>query len=306
MILVCDQSTNSFIIALDKQNGKILWQTPRPEAKSGHSTPVVYHDAAGETQIVVPGSFFLTAYSAETGEKRWWVKGLSFEMKSTPVIRDGVLFINGYGSPLNQPGNQVELPAFAQTLSEHDGDGNGLLTAEELPDEPAASWFGFVDLASDGHLDAEDWDYFQAALASLNGMLAIRLGGQGDMSDSNILWQYHRSVPQLPSPLLYKNVLYMVNDGGIVTIFQPNDGTVIKQARLTGAVEPYYSSPVAADGKVFLVSRRGKVSVLNPGGALEILAVNDLAEECSATPAIADGRIYIRTIKRLYCFGLSD
>ncbi len=303
LILVCDQNTNSFIIAVDKNSGKVLWQTARPEAKSGHSTPVLYSPPAGGTQVIVPGSFLLTAYSVETGEKIWWVRGLSFEMKSTPVMRNDTLFINGYGSSLNQPGKQVNVPSFEETLSKQDNDGNGFLTENELPDEPASSWFGFVDLAGDKQLDKNDWYFFRAALSSLNGMLAIRLGGQGDMTEESILWQYRRAVPQLPSPLLYHDVLYMVNDGGIATSFKPATGAVIKQGRLKGALGQYYASPVAADDKIFMVSREGKVSVLTTDGSLDVVAVNDLDEACYATPAIADGRLYIRTVKALYCFG---
>ncbi len=89
-------------------------------------------------------------------------------------------------------------------------------------------------------------------------MLAIRLSGQGDMTASNIIWQYRRAVPQLPSPLLYKNVLYMINDGGIVTSFIPKSGEVIKQSRIKGAVDKYYASPVAADNKVLWSAVSGK------------------------------------------------
>ena len=66
-------------------------------------------------------------------------------------------------------------------------------------------------------------------------MLAIRLGGSGDMTDKAIRWKYQRSVPQLPSPILFNRVLYMVNDNGIVTTLNPETGEVIKQGRLTGA-----------------------------------------------------------------------
>jgi outer membrane protein assembly factor BamB len=278
VILVCDQNGNSYIVAADKKSGKIVWKTERPEAKSGHSTPIVYTSGSGETQVLVPGSFLLSAYSARTGIKIWWVGGLSFEMKSTPVIQDDVLFINGYATPLNQPDKQVKIPPFSQALSKYDANRDGKMDKEELPKEQPYGWFSFVDINGDGLLDSEDWNYFEAALASLNGMLAIRLGGHGDMSQSNYVWQYRRSVPQLPSPLLYKNVLYMINDGGTI--------------------------PVAADDKVFIISRRGKVSVLGPGGDLDVMASNDLKEQCFATPAIAEGRIYLRTVKALYCFGL--
>jgi outer membrane protein assembly factor BamB len=303
VILVCDQNTDSFIIAVDKNTGKVAWKKKRPEAKTGHSTPVVYSPEHGETQVLTPGSFLLISYSAKTGDRLWWTGGLSFEMKSTPVIRDGILFINGYASPLNQPGNQVKILAFEQALSQFDADKNGQFSKDELPEESPYDFFDFVDLTKDGHLDRKDWNYFQAALASLNGMLAIRLGGQGDMTETNTLWAYRRYVPQLPSPLVYKDVLYMINDVGFVTSFKPGNGEVISQGRLRGAGSKFFASPVAADNKIFITSLRGKISVLKSDGSNEIIAINDMKEDCYATPAIGKSKIYIRTKKTLYCFG---
>ena len=100
-------------------------------------------------------------------------------------------------------------------------------------------------------------------------MLAIRLGGSGDMSDKAIRWKYQRSVPQLPSPLLYGGVLYMVNDNGIVTTLNPDTGALIKQGRLTGAPGPHFASPTAADGHIFFTSEPGAVVVVSPGGDLD-------------------------------------
>ena len=96
VVLACDQSTESFLLAVDKRTGQQKWKTMRPEAKSGHSTPILWRAPDGRDEILLPGSFLMIAYDAQTGAKRWWVRGLSFEMKSTPVIGDGVLFINGY------------------------------------------------------------------------------------------------------------------------------------------------------------------------------------------------------------------
>lgn len=306
VILVCDQNTDSFIIAVDKLTGKIIWKKDRPEATSGHCTPAVYSPKGGETQVLVPGSFLLISYSAETGDRLWWTAGLPFEMKSTPVIDEGVLFINGYASPFNQPENQVKIPTFDQALAKFDADKNSQFSKEELPTESPYDFFDFVDLAKDGHLDKKDWNYFEAALASLNGMLAIRLGGQGDMTEKNTLWAYRRYVPQLPSPLLYKDVLYMINDVGFMTSLKPVNGDVIAQGRLREAGSKFFASPVAADDKVFVTSLRGKVSVLKPDGSNEIIAINDLKEDCYATPTIGKGRIYIRTVNTLYCFGKND
>jgi len=306
LILVCDQNTDSYILAVDKNSGQKVWRTERPEAKSGHSTPITYSAKSGQTQILVPGSFLLTSYAARTGEKIWWVGGLSFEMKSTPVVQDGVLFVNGYATPLNQPGSQVEIPAFTSALEKFDKDGDKKLTTKELPEGPPYNWLEFIDYSGDGALDSEEWNYFEAALASLNGMLAIRLGGNGDMSDRNVVWQHRRSVPQLPSPLLYKNVLYMLNDGGAVTTFEPESGEVITEGRIPRAGSHFFASPVAADNKIFIISLRGIVTVIGPGGGLDLLAQNELGEQCYATPAFAEGKIYLRTVNTLYCFGLQN
>jgi outer membrane protein assembly factor BamB len=123
------------------------------------------------------------------------------------------------------------------------------------------------------------------------------------MTAANVLWHYNRAVPQLPSPLLYRGVLYMVNDGGIMTALDPRTGTALTQARLRGAVDSYYASPVAADGKVVVVSESGTVVVLKADATLTVLSVNELNDTAYATPAIADGHIYIRTRSALYCFG---
>jgi outer membrane protein assembly factor BamB len=160
-----------------------------------------------------------------------------------------------------------------------------------------------MDLDSDGAVTAEEWDYYAAASASENGMLAIRLGGKGDVTDTNVVWKYHKSVPQLPSPLIYKDVLYMVNDGGIVTTLRPGTGETIAQSRLKGATDAFYASPIAADDKVFMASERGKIAVLPTDGSLEPVAVNDMDDDIYATPAISEGRIYVRTRGMLYCFG---
>ena len=133
-------------------------------------------------------------------------------------------------------------------------------------------------------------------------MLAIRLGGSGDMSDTAIRWSM-RSVPQLPSPLIYGGVLCMVNDNGIVTVLNPETGALIRQGRLTGALGPHFASPVAADNHVFFTTEAGAVVVVGAGGDLTPKVVNDLTEDTYATPAIAEGRIYIRTTSALYAFG---
>jgi outer membrane protein assembly factor BamB len=303
VVLACDQSTGSFIASFDAKTGKERWRTLRPEAKSGHSTPILYRPANGRTQILLPGSFLLTAYDAEKGNRVWWVGGLAWEMKSVPIIQGDTLFINGFGSAENEPGRRVAVGTTADVFSSHDADKNGVLSGQEIPEAHAKRIVSFADLDSDTRISTSEWDYYKAAMESENGMLAIRLGGTGDMTASSVKWVYRRAVPQLPSPLLFQNVLYMVNDGGIVTSLNPETGALIQQGRLKGAIDRYYASPVAADGKVYMASEKGKVAVLKPGGDLEPVAVNDLQDDIYATPALVDGRIYLRTRNTLYCFG---
>ncbi|MCX6226164.1 MAG: PQQ-binding-like beta-propeller repeat protein [Bacteroidia bacterium] len=303
VVLVCDQTFGSFIIAVDKQSGRVAWKKDRPEAKSGHSTPILYQPETGELQVIIPGSFLLIAYSADTGERLWWIRGLACEMKATPVIFNGMVFTHGFGMPQNDYGNQVVIPAFDEALVKFDANKDGLIDKEELPKEEPYNQVVNFDLKEGGKLDQDDWNYFRASLASVNAILGIRLGGSGDMTDSGTAWRYYRRVPQLPSPLVYRDKLYVINDIGFVTILNPADGTVIKEGRLTGGGSQFYASPVGADGKIYFISRGGKVSVLNADGTTDISAISDLKEECYATPTIADGRLYIRTVGTLYCFG---
>ncbi len=303
LVLACDQSNGSFLLALDKRTGKERWRTPRPEAKSGHATPILWKALDGNDQILLPGSFLLTGYDARTGEKKWWVRGLSFEIKSTPVIHGDMIYINGYGAPENDPGRKINVPPADEVWPTADADKNGLLSQAEFPKYSAAFWFGVADLNTNGSLTKDEWEYYRAALDSENGMLAIKLGGSGDTTETAVRWKYQRAVPQLPSPIVFNDALYMVNDGGIVTTLNPQTGELIKQGRLTGALGAYYASPVAGGGHLYFASERGAIAVLPPGGDLTPLVVNDLAEDVYATPALVDGKIYIRTVEHLYAFG---
>jgi outer membrane protein assembly factor BamB len=303
VVMVCDQSNGSFMIALDRTTGRVRWRVDRPEAHTGHSTPIVYSPAGGPQQLLVPGSFYLTAYTVDTGARLWWVSGLAFEMKATPVVQDGMLYIHGTSTSSVEDSFANQIPTF-EALSASDKDGDKRFSREEVPDALAKRWMSLMDLNADGYLDVKEWEYFRTARASKGGLWAFTLGGRGDMTAANARWHYDRSIPQLPSPLIYRGALYIVNDAGIATMLDPATGEVRAQGRFKGALDNFWASPIASDGKVFMVSDSCKVVVLKAGGDLEPLAVNDLADQCSATPAIADARLYVRTRSALYAFGM--
>ena len=304
VVLVCDQTKGSFILAAGKDDGRVRWRRDRPEALSGHSTPIVWEPRPGALEIVTASSFRMDAYSADTGENTWFVRGLASEMKSTPVLHGGTFYINGYNLPENDPGKQVKVPPFDEMLAKHDADHDGKLSLKESPDKKFEGLFPYLDLNHDGFLDAEDWRVYTLMMTAENGLLAIRpAGGRGDLTATAITWSYRRAIPQLPSVLLYRDVLYMINDSGVLTTLNPSNGEVLKQARVRGVADKYFASPVAADGKVYFVSLNGTVTVLTAGPDHTVLARNDLDDEAYATPAIDAGRIYIRTKSALWCFG---
>jgi len=309
LILPVDQdSPASYLIAVDKNSGKLKWKVERPVVISGYSTPIVYQPKQGAKQIVVPESFQLSAYSVATGKRVWWVRGLACEMKSIASHDSEYLYINGWGFPQNQPGQQVPTISWEEGLQRYDKNNDKIIAKQEIAgttpmDKMLSAAFEAFDMDRDEKLNAKDWEVFRAMMASENGLLAIKMGGTGDQTANAIRWRYQKPVPQVPSTLLYKGVLYMINDSGILLSFDPVTGKVLKQGRLHGAIDKYFSSPVGADDKVYLIGQAGAVSVLKANAEWEVLAVNELDDEVFATPAIADGHLYIRTRSALYCFG---
>ena len=136
------------------------------------------------------------------------------------------------------------------------------------------------------------------------GITAIKPAGlRGKVDPSAALWRFKKNLPFVPTPVVYDGLVYMVKAGGIITAIDPATGLAIKEGRSKDAPGDYTASPIAADGKVFLASVNGKVTVMKAAREWEILGVNDLGEEIHATPALSGGRIYVRTRGTLYCFG---
>ena len=300
LVLLCDQDSGSFLIAVEKKTGRPRWRVERPEITRGYATPAIFRPADGPVEVIVPGAYLLVSYAVETGEKLWWVRGMSWHPKSAPVISRDMIYVHSWetGGEAETP---TETPTFEATLEKYDTDQDARLSRDELPERMRNS-FADLDLDQNGFVDRREWDFYRARRAARNALLAVRHGGRGDLTATNVVWSMQKFLPNVPSPLLYKDVLYIVKDGGILTSLDPATGKILKQARLTGAPGTYYSSPVGADGKVYTISLEGKVTVIRSGAQWEVLGVDDLGEDTLATPAIDGDRIYIRTRTRLYCF----
>jgi outer membrane protein assembly factor BamB len=133
-------------------------------------------------------------------------------------------------------------------------------------------------------------------------VMAVRPGATGEISQANVAWSERKGVPGVASPLYYNGRLYTFQNGGIVFSRVAKTGELAYSGRL-GAPGYYYSSPVAADQKIYIASEEGVVVVLDAGEKLNVLATNTLDGAIMATPALAEGKIYVRTDSHLYAFG---
>jgi outer membrane protein assembly factor BamB len=302
LLMNCDQDVNSYLLAVDKNTGRVLWRTQRPMAQRGYSTPVLYRPPGGGLQAIVAGSHRLTGYDVATGKELWWVRGLPWQIKTTPVIDGDVVYFSGWSAETN-PGEQEIVPDWEEALAKFDRNKDGKLAKDEVSDPRAKARFEeYLDLDRTGFLEERDWKQFQERRLGEAALRAYRIGGQGDVTESNFLWKNSRSLPNVPSPLFYRGVLYTLKEGGILTSFDIKTGAILKQARLRGALGEYFSSPVAADGRIYAVSEEGKASVIQAGAQWEQLHVNDLQDGSRSTPAIVDRKLYVRTFGALYCF----
>ena len=258
---------------------------------------------AARPQVVVPGSFLLTAYAVGHGEKIWWVRGLSLRAEvDAGRERRHALHQRLRHAARTSPARSRR-SSRSTTSSGNTATPRGTVTLANLPNGNARSW---IDLDANGAVSAGEWDYYRAAMASENGMLAIRLGGRGDMTEANVRWKLPqgRAAAALADHLS-RRALHGERRRHRHRAESRARARRSARAGLKGAIDHYYASPVAADGKIFMLEReRARSSCCRPAAAWSRMSVSDLGDDIYATPAISDGRIYLRTRGWLYCFGL--
>lgn len=316
VILNRDERRRASIVALDASSGELVWRREHPTSSGGggHATPMLWN---GQLIVHRPGE--AVALDLKTGERVWWVK-MNTKAGGTPVATKKLLYVpafNNWGEP-DLIGNMVD---FATALKRYDANSNGLIELAELPEDlhlsqrPEARNIRNGDLAwqarwparsrdtnKDGSLNAEEWARLQSfGRLREHGLTAIEPGGQGNVSDSHVAWQETKAVPETGSPVVFDNRVYMVKNGGIVSCMNAERGELAYRKRL-GATGTYYSSPIVIGGNIYVASGEGVIVVFKSGDQFEVLARNDLGEEIKATPAAADGVLYVRTAAHLYAF----
>lgn len=337
VILVLDSDRNlqnsevseSKILAVDSSDGETIWETPRPFFRSGWSTPVIWRHDSG-MDLVVLGHGKLNGYDPETGKGRWSVSGFSRETIAVPVIGNGVVF--GSSSQLGGGGDVKKDPApLWDALKPFDENGNGTIERAEmkgnftfpfrpelppghpgfgmpLPNDPAKrkeriDWIvTWVDKNRDGVWTKEE--FFQ----NLKGgrgkplLVAVKPGGNGDVTETHVAWEMNRNIPEIPSPLFFDDRLFLVRKGGLLTALRAEDGESLYRVRIPDAPGQYAASPIVANQHLFLVSSLGLVSVVASGDEFKLVRQHDIGEAVDATPAVDENTIYFRTEFHLVAF----
>jgi outer membrane protein assembly factor BamB len=302
VILNQDHDIDSFLLAVDKRSGKVAWKVARDEFWVGYASPFLW-EVKGHKQVVVAGSLRVAGYDPRTGKELWTVRGMARAMHMTPTAGpDGTLYVAGWTAGGDSE-ERINLPSFADLIARHDANKNGTIEEDELPPGPARERFRMLDRDKDGHITRAEWEYGRRRFeAAQNRLVAIRPGGKGDVSRTHVAWSQEKYLPVIPSPLYYRGRLYLARNGGLFAVLDARTGKLRRRGRLYGSSN-YYSSPVGADGKVYFASQSGNVTVARVEPGWRVVCRARFGEEIFATPAIVDGRIYLRTAAHLYCFG---
>jgi outer membrane protein assembly factor BamB len=270
------------IVALDLQ-GELQWQRHLGEEYApfelqwgAASSPLVYGDSV-ILQCDHPGESYLLWLDARTGAvQRKLDRGQGLHSHSTPMVVPGP---NGDELIVNSSERLESLDPITGELNWYAGEPNRF----PIP----------VPTHADGIL-------YTSRGYRAGPFMAITLGGNGDVNDSGVLWRVPTGAPYVASILYYDGHIYMANGNGIASAIDPATGDRVWQERIGGV---YSATPVAGDGKVFLFSETGDAVVLEAGPEPRVIARNPLGERIIASPAIAGGRIFVRTDRYLVAIG---
>jgi len=277
--------------------GKVVWQTNLQKEYGEDTlwwdlgTSPVLTKAHCVVAVMQTGPSYLVALDKATGKLAW---------KTDRNLGAPEEAAQSYSTPvaLNDNGKETLVVLGADHVTAHDG-----ASGKEL-------W-------RVGGLNPGGERYFRsiASAVVLNGIVvapyargktitAIKLGGSGDVTDSHIVWKKSDLGTDVPTPAAADGRVYLLNDKGIVTCLEAATGKELWSGQPEKNRNNFSSSPILADGKIFITREDGKTFVLAQGPEFKVLAANELdGSQTVATPVFVDGRIYIRTDTHLFCIG---
>jgi len=281
-------------------NGKLLWKQDLGVLDAGWfydadyqwehgSSPIIYRDLV-IVQADIQKDSFIAAYSLRNGKLVWKTPREEISSWGTPTVYVGK--------------NRAELITNGSKAIR----GYDPLTGKELwrltPNSEVTTPTPFV---------ARDLIYVTSGYRPIQPIYAIKPGATGDISlkdgvasSNSIAWSKQRGGPYMPTPIVYGDILYTCSNQGVVTAYNADTGQQLYQERLGGKGGAFTSSPVASDGKLYLLSEDGDIFVVKTGPKYELLATNPVGEVMMASPAISDGLLIVRGLKHVFAFGVAS
>ena len=318
-------------LALDAASGRTLWdqeifaldQAPPIHAKNSHASPTPI--IAGGAVYVHFGTVGMACLDATSGAIKWTNRELTYSpvhgSGGSPVLHDGKLAVvcDGSATPFvaavdAESGKTLwKTPRSVPARISHSFvtptialiDGRAQVMA------PGPDHFAAYDLTSGAEIWrvlAPGWSVVPQPVVAHGlviynhdydnpELIAVRLGGHGDVTDSHIAWRNKRGAPSTPSPLLVGEELYVVSDKGIASCLNAKTGEAYWVERLGGN---YSASPIFANGHILLLSEEGVATWIRPGREFEIVTKSEVPGRTLATPAFWNGAMYLRTDEHLY------
>jgi outer membrane protein assembly factor BamB len=258
-------------------DGEILWQKLAGPFISQHGyapSPVLY----GESVIVVGDSeheeSFVAAFNRASGAEVWRThRGMGRNFGSPTVAH-----VAGR--------DQLIIPGCGSTVSYDPSNGKELWHVEG-PSSAAANTVA-----------ADDAKVYSSGGWPEKNLLAIRADGGGDVTESHISWRHSKAVCYVPTMLVHAGMLFTVSDDGVASCYDATSGEPLWVKRLGGA---FSASPVLVGDKIYIPDEAGKMFIFQAAAEYIPIAENDLADGGFATPVVLRGKIYLRTLHRLYC-----
>ncbi len=242
VVLLLDGFARSSIIGFDAKTGRHKWETERAPFRLNYATPLLRHTAGGRCEVLAVSPNQIAAYDPATGQPRWDGAVPPGTMIGSPVFVDNDTVV-AMIVPADIPADPKEWQT-TRTLR---------MIAESAGDR-------------DGEITTAEWSAFWRDLQGTPSISAF-----GISEPRGPRWSYTKGIARVATPIVYEGIVYDINNGGVLTALDGRNGALLKAGRLEGALDNYFSSIVAAAGRLYLASEAGKVAVVKAGADWSVL-----------------------------------